>query len=77
MSAWLVTGYAEAKALLTGPDVVKGGPQDPHRDAVPARLSAAMDTHMLSADGAEHARLRFRDGIAAGLIDFDLSRPNS
>ncbi|MGH3434488.1 MAG: cytochrome P450 family protein [Thermocrispum sp.] len=43
---------------MTHPDVFKGGPQGPHRDTIPPELSAAMDQHMLSSDGPDHARLR-------------------
>ncbi|MGB9280309.1 MAG: cytochrome P450 [Pseudonocardiaceae bacterium] len=59
VAVWLVTGYAEARAVLAHPDVVKGGKGGgPHRDAIPAALAAAMDQHVLSADPPDHTRLR-------------------
>ena len=56
--AWLVTGYDEARALLTHPGVVKSTGEVPHRDVLPAELAAAMNTHLLSTNPPAHTRLR-------------------
>ncbi|GAA4199230.1 cytochrome P450 family protein [Actinocatenispora rupis] len=55
---WLVTGYAEARAVLTHPDVVRSAGEVPHRDTFPAPLAAAMNSHMLAANPPDHTRLR-------------------
>ncbi|BCJ35678.1 cytochrome P450 [Actinocatenispora thailandica] len=55
---WVVAGYDEARALLTHPGVVRSTDEVPHRDALPAELAAAMNTHLLSANPPEHTRLR-------------------
>ena len=55
--AWVVTGYAEARALLAHPDVVKT-PGGPHMEETPPDIQAAMNTHLLSANPPDHTRLR-------------------
>jgi cytochrome P450 len=53
--AWLVTGYAEGRAALTDPRLVKlpkGWRPDPDS------LFAALDLHMLNSDPPDHERLR-------------------
>ncbi|MFC4942369.1 cytochrome P450 family protein [Pseudonocardia sp. GCM10023141] len=54
--AWVSTGYAETRALLAHPDVVKGGA--PFLDAVSPEVAAAMNTHLLGANPPDHTRLR-------------------
>lgn len=57
--AWVVTGYAEAKAVLTDPRVVKGGASHtPFGDELPPSLFSALSSHMLTTDPPEHTRLR-------------------
>jgi cytochrome P450 len=57
--AWLVTGYAAARAALADPALVKGGPGNgPFAGRLPARISAAMDHHLLALDPPDHTRLR-------------------
>jgi cytochrome P450 len=57
--AYVVTGYAEAKAVLADPRVIKGGASHAAYDeGVPAELQAALYSHMLTADPPEHTRLR-------------------
>jgi cytochrome P450 len=57
--AWVVTGYTEAKAVLTDPRVVKEGASNtPFGEEMPADLRAALDTHMLATDPPAHTRLR-------------------
>ncbi|RZQ62480.1 cytochrome P450 family protein [Amycolatopsis suaedae] len=55
---WLVTGYAEARALLAHPAMAKEYLGGPHQDSVPADLHAAMNTHLLSTNPPDHTRLR-------------------
>lgn len=55
---WLVTGHAEARQLLTHPNVVKSLTEAPHRDHTPAELVSATNKHMLSANPPDHTRLR-------------------
>jgi cytochrome P450 len=53
--AWLVTGYAEARAALTDPRLRKSMPgwrPDPES------IYAALDGHMLNSDPPDHERLR-------------------
>jgi cytochrome P450 len=53
--AWLVTGYAEARAALTDPRLLKlpkGWRPDPDS------ILAALDLHMLNSDPPDHERLR-------------------
>jgi cytochrome P450 len=57
--AWVVTGYAEAKAVLTDPRVVKGGASHtPFGDELPPELFSALSSHLLITDPPEHTRLR-------------------
>jgi cytochrome P450 len=53
--AWLVTGYAEARAALADPRLSKHMP-DWHPE--PGSVFAALDLHMLNSDPPDHARLR-------------------
>ena len=53
--AWLVTGYAQARAALTDPRLRKL-PRAGVRD--PDSLLAALDLHMLNLDPPDHERLR-------------------
>ncbi|MHA6621476.1 cytochrome P450 family protein [Pseudonocardia sp. DLS-67] len=55
--AWVVTGYAEVRELLSHPALAKtvGGP---HMDAMPPELNAAINTHLLSTNPPDHTRLR-------------------
>lgn len=55
---WLVTGYAETRALLAHPDVVRSELEGPHRDEVGDELIASLEQHMLSANPPDHTRLR-------------------
>ncbi|WP_344151752.1 cytochrome P450 [Kribbella yunnanensis] len=54
----LVTGYAETRALLAHPDVVRSAMEGPHRDFVSAELVRATESHMLLANPPDHTRLR-------------------
>ena len=53
--AWLVTGYAQARAALTDPRLLKlpKGWRPP-----PDSLLASLDLHMLNLDPPDHERLR-------------------
>jgi cytochrome P450 len=55
MPAWLVTGYAEARAALADPRLGKSVPGW-HPD--PESIYAALDVHMLNSDPPDHERLR-------------------
>ncbi|TWD73329.1 cytochrome P450 [Kribbella amoyensis] len=55
---WLVTGYAEARALLAHPAVVRSPLDGPHRDHVFDDLVNSMDRHMLGANPPDHTRMR-------------------
>ncbi|MGV9852986.1 cytochrome P450 family protein [Streptomyces sp. NPDC003442] len=55
---WLVTGYAEARALLAHPAMAKDPEVVPHAKATPADLHAAMYTSVLTANPPHHTRLR-------------------
>jgi cytochrome P450 len=63
--AWLVTGLAEARQVMTDPRLVKlpslFGAQ---AELLPAELARGLNSHMLLADGAGHARLRRLVGAA-------------
>jgi cytochrome P450 len=53
--AWLITGYAQARAALTDPRLLKlpkGWRPEPHS------LDAALELHMLNSDPPDHERLR-------------------
>ncbi|HEY1966720.1 MAG TPA: cytochrome P450 [Pseudonocardia sp.] len=57
--AWLVTGHAEVRALLGDPRLSKAlSPTSATVDRLLPDLAPALTQHMLSADGAEHSRLR-------------------
>src|SRR5271163_4310708 len=53
--AWLITGYAQARAALTDPRLLKM-PKDWRPD--PDSWFAALDMHMLNSDPPDHERLR-------------------
>jgi cytochrome P450 len=55
MPAWLITGYAQARAALTDPRLLKM-PKDwrPEQDS----MFAALDLHLLNSDPPDHERLR-------------------
>jgi cytochrome P450 len=55
---WLVTGYAETRALLSHPDVVRSPMDGPHRDSVTEELITGMEQHMLNFNPPDHTRLR-------------------
>ncbi|MFI6832701.1 cytochrome P450 [Kribbella sp. NPDC050241] len=55
---WLVTGYAETRALLAHPDVVRSPMDGPHRDQITAGLVNATEQHMLVVNPPDHTRLR-------------------
>src|SRR5260370_8839716 len=55
MPAWLITGYAQARAALTDPRLLKM-PRDWRPD--PESLFAALDMHMLNSDPPDHEPLR-------------------
>jgi cytochrome P450 len=57
--AWVVTGYAEAKAVLTDPRVIReGASNSPYGEEMPAALYSALNSHMLTTDPPVHTRLR-------------------
>jgi cytochrome P450 len=53
--AWLITGYAEARAALADPRLSK---HMPGWHPEPGSIFAALDLHMLNSDPPDHARLR-------------------
>ena len=54
-SAWLVTGYAEARAALADPRLRKNMPG---RRPEPDSIFTALEMHMLNSDPPDHERLR-------------------
>ncbi|TDV47804.1 cytochrome P450 family protein [Actinophytocola oryzae] len=57
--AWVITGYAEARAALADPRLVKGGPDNaPFVAELEPETSAGLNHHMLTADPPTHTRLR-------------------
>jgi cytochrome P450 len=59
VSAWVITNYAEARAALTDPRLVKGGPRNsPFADQLDPETFAGLNHHMLIADPPTHTRLR-------------------
>ncbi|MEU6237567.1 cytochrome P450 [Kitasatospora sp. NPDC047058] len=66
-SAWLVTGYRQARAVLADPrfsnvPAPRSGPRRADGPAAGAR--AVLEQHMLNTDGAEHRRLRRLASVA-------------
>jgi cytochrome P450 len=55
---WLVTGYAEARQVLTDPNVVRSLTEGPHADHVPDDLRNAINTHVLATNPPQHTRMR-------------------
>jgi cytochrome P450 len=55
MPAWLITGYAEARAALADPRLVKL-PASWHRE--PDSIFGMLEMHMLNSDPPDHERLR-------------------
>ncbi|HJY59902.1 MAG TPA: cytochrome P450, partial [Streptosporangiaceae bacterium] len=55
MPAWLITGYAQARAALTDPRLLKM-PRDWRPD--PESPFGALDVHLLNSDPPDHERLR-------------------
>jgi cytochrome P450 len=55
MAAWLITGYAEARAALADPRLRK---RMPGWHLPPDSIFAALDVHMLNSDPPDHERLR-------------------
>ncbi|WP_440099461.1 cytochrome P450 [Streptosporangium sp. H16] len=56
---WLITGHEEARSLLSDPRLVKGGRRyGTYAARLPQELARGAYSHMLLADGADHARLR-------------------
>ena len=53
--AWLITGYAEARAALADPRLSK---HMPGWHPPPDSIIAALDQHMLNSDPPDHERLR-------------------
>jgi cytochrome P450 len=57
--AWVITGYAEARAAFADPRLVKGGPDNaPFVAELEPETSAGLNHHMLTADPPTHTRLR-------------------
>ena len=57
--AWVITGYAEARAALADPRLVKGGPTNaPYVDQLEPETQAGLNHHMLAEDPPTHTRLR-------------------
>ncbi|MDN3358782.1 cytochrome P450 [Actinomadura sp. DC4] len=57
--AWVVTGHAEAKAVLTDPRVVRSGASHmPFGDEMPPELLRALSFNLLTTDPPDHTRLR-------------------
>lgn len=57
--AWLITGYAEARAALNDPRLIKAPPPAiTERRRERLRNAPGLRSHMLVVDGAEHGRLR-------------------
>ncbi|MFB6724060.1 cytochrome P450 [Kribbella sp. NPDC056345] len=54
----LVTGYAEVRALLAHPDVVRSMMEGPHRDFLTEEQVRWTDRHMLLMNPPDHTRLR-------------------
>ena len=56
---WLITGHEEARSPLSDPRLVKGGRRyGTYAARLPKEPARGAYSHMLPADGADHARLR-------------------
>ncbi|HUR74307.1 MAG TPA: cytochrome P450 [Sporichthya sp.] len=65
VEAWLVTGYAETRAALNDPRLVKDGRvMSVMAERVRPHLVPAICSHLLRTDGEDHARLRRLVGAA-------------
>ncbi|MFI7132124.1 cytochrome P450 [Nonomuraea sp. NPDC050153] len=59
MPAWLVTGHAETRALLSDPRLVKGGwTSGAYARQLPEDVARGIHTTMLNSDPPDHPRLR-------------------
>ncbi|MGW2043575.1 cytochrome P450 family protein [Streptomyces sp. NPDC001858] len=59
MPAWMVTGYAETRALLADPRLMRGGWRiGPYADQLPEDVARGLHTIVLFSDPPEHTRLR-------------------
>lgn len=59
VGAWVITSHAEARAALSDPRLVKGGPRNsPFADELDPETFAGLNHHMLTADPPTHTRLR-------------------
>jgi cytochrome P450 len=61
--AWLVTGYAEARAALADPRLLRRAPNSllrkaPNAQPEPGSIVASLFSHMLNMDPPDHTRLR-------------------
>jgi cytochrome P450 len=56
--AWFVTGYADVRAALADPRLVKDGRKMAQRGRTPAPVSDFINTNMLNMDPPDHTRLR-------------------
>lgn len=56
--AWFVTGYAEVRAALTDPRLLKDWRKRPQSGRAPAEVSDFINTNMLNMDPPDHTRLR-------------------
>ncbi|WP_371784832.1 cytochrome P450 family protein [Streptosporangium subroseum] len=58
-TAWLITGHAEARRLLSDPRLVKGGWENGvYARMLPEHVARGVHTHMLMSDPPDHTRLR-------------------
>jgi cytochrome P450 len=58
-TGWLVTGHADARALLSDPRLVKGGWESGvYAPMLPEHVARGIHTHMLMSDPPDHTRLR-------------------
>ena len=55
MPGWLITGYADARAALADPRLLKS---PPGWNPEPGSIFAALEQHMLNSDPPDHGRLR-------------------
>jgi cytochrome P450 len=74
--AWVITGYAEARAALTDPRLIKGGPTNaPYVVQMEPETTAGINSHMLTADPPTHTRLRKLVSVAFTRRQVDRLRP--